>query len=104
MPAKFSANGSEEEDSSPPPVEAPLALPVSLERFPSVPPELLSPEVWSGSGRGHLGTWLACEASAVVPFWRTWAPSGWVGGWSTAGSSHSGKEDRRGQRPENSGN
>jgi hypothetical protein len=53
----------------PPPVEAPLALPVSLERFPSVPPELLSPEVWSGSGRGHLGTWLACEASAVVPFW-----------------------------------
>ncbi|WP_456510005.1 hypothetical protein [Arthrobacter sp. TE12231] len=53
----------------PPPVDAPLTLPVPLERFPSIPPELLSPEVWSGSGRGHLGTWLASEASAVVPFW-----------------------------------
>lgn len=53
----------------PPPVDAPLTLPVPLDLFPSIPRELLSPEVWNGSGRGHLGTWLACEASAVVPFW-----------------------------------
>jgi hypothetical protein len=54
---------------TPPPVDAPLTLPVSLERFPSIPPELLAAEMWTGSGRGHLGCWLACDASAVVPFW-----------------------------------
>jgi hypothetical protein len=53
----------------PPPVDAPLTLPVPLERFPSIPPELLSSALWSGSGRGFLGTWLGREASAVVPFW-----------------------------------
>lgn len=53
----------------PPSVDAPLTLPVPLERFPSIPPELLSSELWNGSGRGYLGTWLACGASAVVPFW-----------------------------------
>ena len=53
----------------PPSVDAPLTLPVPLERFPSIPPELLSSELWNGRGRGYLGTWLACGASAVVPFW-----------------------------------
>ncbi|WP_427004655.1 hypothetical protein [Pseudarthrobacter sp. H2] len=50
-------------------MDAPLTLPMPLERFPSIPRELLSSELWGGSGRRYLGDWLACTASAVVPFW-----------------------------------
>lgn len=53
----------------PPAVDAPLTLPVPLERFPSIPRELLSPELWHGSGRGNLGAWLGRGTCAVVPFW-----------------------------------
>lgn len=68
----------------PPPVDAPLTLPVPLERFPSIPRELLSPELWSGSGRRYVGAWLGHEASAVVPFWpelgAIWLDRGLTGG------------------------
>jgi hypothetical protein len=52
-----------------PPVDSPLALPVPLERFPSIPRVLLSPELWGGSVRRYQGPWLGLQASAVVPFW-----------------------------------
>lgn len=54
---------------NPPTVDAPLTLPVSLDRFPSIPPELLSADIWTRAGRGYLITWLGHGASAVVPFW-----------------------------------
>ncbi|WP_211879421.1 hypothetical protein [Pseudarthrobacter albicanus] len=53
----------------PPPVDAPLTVPVPLEWFPSIPRELLSSELWGGSERRYHGNWIDCEASGVVPFW-----------------------------------
>jgi hypothetical protein len=53
----------------PPPVDAPLTLPVPLEWFPSIPRELVSSELWGGSERRYHGHWIDCEASGVVPFW-----------------------------------
>ena len=88
----------------PPPVDAPLTLPVPLERFPSVPRELFSSQLWNGSGRGHLGTWLGQKASAVVPFWpdlgAVWLGRGLVRG----GLVALGQVAPQGQRLENSGN
>jgi hypothetical protein len=52
----------------PPPVGSPLVLPVPLDLFPSIPRQLVEPEVWDCAGNWHDG-WLRSNAYAVVPFW-----------------------------------
>lgn len=44
-----------------------LVLPISLERFPSIPRELITKDIWSGSRDWQWNHWP--EASTVVPFW-----------------------------------
>ncbi|GAA2131743.1 hypothetical protein GCM10009825_13520 [Arthrobacter humicola] len=104
MPVEFCASGSEEEDSGP--LRWTLRLPCR------------SP--WNGFRRSPRSFCRQrCGVAADADIWvrgsplrprrwclsgPTWAPSGWTGGWSTAGSSHWRQADLRGQRPENSGN
>jgi hypothetical protein len=51
----------------PPEVNKALVLPVALDRFPSLPQELLSPDVWGGGKEWPRGSWL--EVASIVPFW-----------------------------------
>lgn len=51
----------------PPVVNKALVLPVPLDRFPSLPQELLSPDVWGGAKDWPRGNWL--EVATIVPFW-----------------------------------
>lgn len=51
----------------PPAVNKPLVLPVPLDRFPSLPEELLSPDIWGGGKDWPRGSWL--EIATIVPFW-----------------------------------
>ncbi|MBT2533114.1 hypothetical protein J7E83_13475 [Arthrobacter sp. ISL-48] len=52
-----------------------LVLPISLERFPSIPRELITKDMWSDSRDWQWNHWPA--ASTVVPFWpdlgATWS-------------------------------
>lgn len=52
-----------------------LVLPISLERFPSIPRELITKDMWSDSRDWQWNHWP--EASTVVPFWpdlgATWS-------------------------------
>jgi hypothetical protein len=52
-----------------------LVLPVSLNRFPSIPRELITEDMWSDSRHWQWNHWP--EASTVVPFWpdlgATWS-------------------------------
>lgn len=53
---------------TPPAVNKALVLPVPLDRFRSLPQELLSPDLWGGGGKEWpRGSWL--EVATIVPFW-----------------------------------
>lgn len=51
----------------PPSVYEALVLPVDLERFPSIPRQLLSQDMWTGGKAWWMNSWLA--GATVVPFW-----------------------------------
>ena len=51
----------------PPSVYEALVLPVDLERFPSIPRQLLSLDMWTGGKAWWMNSWLA--GATVVPFW-----------------------------------
>lgn len=61
---------------SPPALHDPLLLPVPLERFPSIPAELLSPDMWSGEKSWQTNSWSA--AATVVPFWPDLGAVWWL--------------------------
>jgi hypothetical protein len=51
----------------PPSLYEALVLPVDLERFPSIPRQLLSLDIWTGGKAWWMNSWLA--GATVVPFW-----------------------------------
>jgi hypothetical protein len=51
----------------PPSIYEALVLPVDLERFPSIPRQLLSQDMWTGGKAWWMNSWLA--GATVVPFW-----------------------------------
>lgn len=61
---------------NPPALHDPLLLPVPLERFPSIPVELLSPDIWSGEKSWQTNSWSA--AATVVPFWPDLGAVWWL--------------------------
>jgi hypothetical protein len=66
---------------TPPSVDEPLVLPIPLKRFPSIPPDLLSTEMWAGGEDWRWRDWPT--AATVVPFWSE------LGGmWSRQSSFH----------------